>query len=318
MKQKNETNMNKLPILVALLVVFMAAEAKPVKSTELDLRIGTYNVWSHLARASKVRKDQAAKERSWDSSKSAVAQQIVDIDCDILGMQEVTAVCRDDLAKLVKKAGGKKYKLWWVNTYPEGHRSVVGNAVFYDKRRFKLSQQKIYYFSPTPEVASKGWDEKRFYRASLVTVVTEKKSGKKFFLFATHGPLKKEANGNAGRLLVEWDSKYNTEALPSIAVGDMNARPDQTFHKAMCAHFDDCALVAKEKVGPIGTFNSSSGSNKNLTLPHRRIDHIYVHSTDNGSFEVEKYEVVTKKYEIGGVMHYPSDHGPVVVDLKLK
>ena len=233
-------------------------------------------------------------------------------------MQEVTSVCRDDLAKLVKKVGGKKYRLWWVNTYPEGHRSVVGNAVFYDKKRFKLSQQKIYYFSPTPEVMSKGWDEKRYYRASLTTVVTEKKSGKRFFLFATHGPLKKVANANAGRLLVEWDKSYNAEALPSIAVGDMNARPEQAFHKAMCAHFEDCALVAKEKVGPIGTFNSASGSDRNLTQPNRRIDHIYIHSTEKGKFEVERYEVVTKKYEIGGVEHYPSDHCPVVVDLKLK
>ncbi len=305
--------MKNLIITLALLIAYGVSEAQ-----ELNIRVGSYNVWSHSARKGKVRKGQAAEQRSWENAKGVVAQQIVDIDCDILGMQEVTSVCRDDLAKLVKKAGGKKYKLWWVNTYPEGHRSVVGNAVFYDKKRFKLSQQKIYYFSPTPEVISKGWDEQRYYRASLTTVVTEKKSGKKFFLFATHGPLKKEANANAGRLLVEWDGKYNTEALPSIVVGDMNARPEQGFHKAMCSHFDDCALTAKEKVGPVGTFNSSSGSDKNLELPYRRIDHIYVHSTDKGKFEVEKYEVVTKKYEVSGAMHYPSDHCPVVVDLKLK
>lgn len=310
--------MKKIFLLLALLSTIVVADANTPKSTDVDLRIGTYNVWSHLARASKIRKGDAVEERSWDSSKKAVAQQIVDINCDILAMQEVTLVCRDDLAKLVKKAGGKRYNLWWVNTYPEGHRSVVGNAVFYDKKRFKLENRKIYYFSPTPEKISKGWDEERFYRSSLVTVVTDKKSGKKFFLFATHGPLKKEANGHAGRLLVEFDKKYNSEGLPSIAMGDMNARPEQAFHQAMCAHFEDCALVATEKVGPIGTFNSASGSDKNLSLPHRRIDHIYIHSTDKGEFEVEKYEVITQKYEIDGTMHYPSDHCPVVVDLKLK
>ena len=305
--------MKRLSTLLAILVLVQAAYAQ-----DIDIRVGSYNVWSHLARASQIRKGNAAEERSWNSSKEAVAKQIVDIDCDILAMQEVTSVCRDDLAKLVKKAGGKRYKLWWVNTYPEGHRSVVGNAVFYDKKRFKFEKQNIYYFSPTPEVQSKGWDEKRYYRASLATVVTDKRSGKRFFLFATHGPLGKEANAHAGELLVEWDKSYNSEALPSIAVGDMNARPEQAFHQAMCAHFEDCALVAKEKVGPIGTFNSASGSDKNLSLPHRRIDHIYVHSTDKGKFEVGKYEVIVKKYNIGGIEHYPSDHCPVVVDLKLK
>ena len=309
--------MNKLPILVALLVVFMAAEAKPVKSTELDLRIGTYNVWSHQARTSRIRKGQSAEERKWETSKKAVAQQIIDLNCDVMGLQEVTPVCLKDLTNLLKKGKGKKYAIWWVNTYPKGQREI-GNAVLYNKKRFTISQQNIYYFSLTPEVASKGWDEKRFYRASLATVVTEKKSGKKFFLFAAHGPLGKEAKGHAGKLLVEFDKKYNTEALPTIALGDMNARPNGPFHQAMCTHYEDCALVAKEKVGTAGTFNSSKGSDKILAQPHRRIDHIYVHSTESGKFDVLKYEVITKKYKIGGVMHYPSDHCPVVVDLKLK
>ncbi len=310
--------MKKIVLLAAAFFAFVAAEAKTSKSTELNLRIGTYNVWSDSAREWQIKKGATTESRNWENSKKAVAKQIVDINCDILAMQEVTSVCRDDLAKLVKKQGGKKYKLWWVNTYPEGHRSVVGNAVFYDKKKFSLSQENIYYFSPTPEVASKGWDEKKHYRASLVTVVTHKKSGKKFFLLATHGPLKKEANGHAGRLLVEFDKKYNTENLPSIALGDMNARPGLAFHQNMCAYFEDCYLATENRVGTPGTFNSSKGSEAILKLPHRRIDQIYVHSTEKGKFEVKKYEVVLDKHVIDGEKRYPSDHNPVVVDLTIK
>lgn len=310
--------MKRIVLLAAALLAFVATEAKTSQSTELNLRIGTYNVWSHSARKWVIKKGATTESRNWENSKKAVAQQIVDINCDILAMQEVTSVCRDDLAQLVKKQGGKKYKLWWENTYPEGHRSVVGNAVFYDKKKFKLSQQSIYYFSPTPEEQSKGWDEKAHYRASLATVVTHKKSGKKFFLLATHGPLKKVANGHAGRLLVEFDKSYNFEKLPSIALGDMNARPGQTFHQHMCAYFEDCYLATDNKVGTVGTFNSSKGTDAPLMQPHRRIDQIYIHSTDKGKFEVEKYEVILDKYTIDGEKRYPSDHNPVVVDLKLK
>ena len=309
--------MKKIVLLAAAFFAFVAAEAKTSESAELNLRIGTYNVWSHSAREGQIKKGTTTESRNWENSKKAVAKQIVDINCDILAMQEVTSVCRDDLAKLVKKQGGKKYKLWWVNTYPEGMR-IIGNAVFYDKKKFSLSQENIYYFSPTPEVASKGWDEKRYYRASLVTVVTHKKSGKKFFLLATHGPLKKVANGHAGRLLVEFDKKYNTENLPSIALGDMNARPGQAFHQNMCAYFEDCYLATENKIGTIGTFNGSKGSEAMLKLPHRRIDQIYVHSTEKGKFEVKKYEVVLDKHVIDGEKHYPSDHNPVVVDLTIK
>ena len=310
--------MKKILLLAAALVAMFAVEAKPKKDAELNLKIGTYNVWSHSARKWQIRKGATTESRNWDNSKKAVAELIVKLDCDILGMQEVTSVCRDDLAKLVKKAGGKKYKLWWVNTYPEGHKNVVGNAVFYDKKKFKLSEQNIYYFSPTPEKMSKGWDEKRHYRASLATVVTHKKTGKQFFLLATHGPLKKVANANAGRLLVEFDKTYNKAGLPSIALGDMNARPNQAFHNAMCAHFEDCFLVAEEKCGTIGTFNSSKGSDRNFTVSNRRIDHIYVHSTDKGQLKVKKYYVNRDKYKIDGQMLYPSDHNPVVVEMTLK
>lgn len=307
-------------LLFAMALVFaFAADAKPKQtSDELNLRIGSYNVWSHSARKWQIRKKATTESRNWDNSKKAVAKLIVKLDCDILGMQEVTDVCRDDLKKLVKKSGGKKYNLWWVNTYPEGHKSVVGNAVFYDKKKFKFSNQNIYYFSPTPEEMSKGWDCKRHYRAALTAEVTHKASGKKFFFIATHGPLKKEANGHAGRLLVEFDKKYNKEGLPTIVVGDMNARPGQTFHNNMLQHYEDCFLVAEKKCGTIGTFNSSAGTDKNFTNPNRRIDQIYVHSTDKGKIEVKEYKVNRDKYKIDGEMRYPSDHNPVYVDLKIK
>lgn len=311
--------MKKITLLLIALLMAFATDAKPKQNqSAIDLRIGSYNVWAHYARAGLIRKGKVVEARSWENSRSAVADLIVKLDCDFIGMQEVSGVCRDDLAKLVKKAGGKKYQLWWVNTYPETHRREVGNAVFYDKRKFTIEDENIYYFSLTPEVMSKGWDEQRYYRAALTAVVTHKKSGKKFFFIATHGPLAKEAKVHAGRLLVEFDKKYNTQGLPTIVVGDMNSRPGDGFHQNMLKHFEDCYLVAEKKCGTIGTFNSGAGTDKNFTLEHRRIDHIYVHSTDKGEIKVKSYEVNRDKYNVGGQMHYPSDHNPVVVDLKLK
>ena len=312
--------MKKLMLLIAALVAVVAVDAKPKKAdAELNIRIGSYNVWSHSAREAQIKKGNAKPSRSWENNKKAVAQLIVDLDCDLIGMQEVTSVCRDDLAKLVKKSGGKKYKLWWVNTYPEGHKSVVGNAVFYDKRKFKLSEQNIYYFSPTPEKMSKGWDCKRHYRAALTTVVTHKKTGKQFFFIATHGPLKKVANANAGRLLVEFDKNYNKENLPTIVVGDMNARPGQAFHKAMCAHYEDSFLVAEKKCGTQGTWNGAGEWVNNFARSFRRIDHIYIHSTDKGKLTAKDYKVNRDKYEMpDGQKHLPSDHNPVVVEMTLK
>ncbi len=309
--------MKKFILLLAAIVSVVVVDAKP-KQKELNLRVGTYNVWAHYARQGLVKKGKALEARSWDNSKEAVAELIVKLDCDLLGMQEVSGVCRDDLAKLVKKAGGKQYKLWWLNTYPEGHRREVGNAIFYNKKNLKLENQAIYYLSPTPEVMSKGWDEKRYYRAALATVVTHKKSGKKFYFIATHGPLAKGAKGPAGDVLVEIDKKYNKEGLPTIVLGDMNSRPGDPFHLNMTKYYEDAFIVAEKKCGTVGTFNSAAGSDKNFKLSHRRIDHIYVHSTDKGAIKVKSYEVNRDKAEINGVKVYPSDHNPVIADITIK
>ena len=310
--------MKKFFLLLAAFAVVVAADAKPKAEKGLDLRVGTYNVWAHYARQGLVKRGKALEARSWDNSKEAVAKLIVKIDCDLIGMQEVSGVCRDDLAKLVKKAGGKQYKLWWVNTYPEGHKREVGNAIFYNKKSLKLENQAIYYLSPTPEVMSKGWDEKRYYRAALTTVVTHKKTGKKFFFVATHGPLAKGAKGPAGDVLVEIDKRYNKEGLPTIVLGDMNSRPGDAFHQNMLKHYEDAFLVAEKKCGTIGTFNSAAGSDKNFTVSDRRIDHIYVHSTDKGEVKVKEYVVNRDKVKIKGVEVYPSDHNPVIANLTIK
>lgn len=315
--------MKKLMLLVAAVLAVVAVNAKPKKAdAELNLRIGSYNVWSHSAREWQIKKGATTETRGWENNKKAVAELIVDLDCDLIGMQEVTDVCRDDLAKLVKKSGGKKYKLWWVNTYPEGHKNVVGNAIFYDKKMFKLGEQSIYYFSLTPEVASKGWDEKRHYRAALTTVVTHKKTGKQFFFIATHGPLGDVACGHAGRLLTEFDQKYNTQGLPTIVVGDMNAwegHQKNSFYENMTKYFEDSYYSAEKKCGTIGTFNSSGEREKNFKISNRRIDHIYVRSTDKGKIAVKDYKVNRDKFKMpDGTSHYPSDHNPVVVQLTIK
>ena len=309
--------MKKIVLLAAAFFAFVAAEAKTSESAELNLRIGTYNVWADSARKGPIKKKRALETRSWENSKQAVAELIVKLDCDIIGLQEVSDVCRDDIKALVKKAGGKRYKMWWENSYPEGMR-IIGNAVLYDKRMFKIEKKAVYFYSPTPEVSSNGWDCTKFYRTALTSVITHKKSGKKFFFIATHCPLKPIAKANAGRLLVEFDKKYNTDKLPTIVVGDMNSHPGDKFHQTMLSYYEDSFHVAEKKCATLGTFNGPGEVEKQLSQLYRRIDHIYIHSTDKGKITVKEYDVNRDKFNCGGRMHYPSDHNPVVVNLTIK
>jgi radical SAM superfamily enzyme len=74
---------------------------------------------------------------------------------------------------------------------------------------------------------------------------------------------------------------------------------------------------AEKSCGDIETFNNSKGLDKHFTKT-RRIDHIYVHSTNKGKITVKEYNVSLDKLDCGGEKHYPSDHNPVYVDLTIK
>ena len=66
--------MKKVMLLIAALVAVVAVDAKPKKAdAELNLRIGSYNVWSHSARKWQIKKGATTETRGWETNKKAVA-----------------------------------------------------------------------------------------------------------------------------------------------------------------------------------------------------------------------------------------------------
>ena len=293
--------MRRLLTLIVLAALALSASAKPKASDkEINLRIGTYNVWSHSARKYVIKKNPEIQPRNWDASKQAVAELIVKIDCDLLGMHEVTSVCRDDLAELVKKAGGKKYALWWENTYPEGHRSVVGNAIFYNKKTVELLEWGTYWLSETPDVPSKGWDA-RCKRTATWARLKIKGSGKEFFYVNTHLDHRgKVAQQKGLELIVKRIAEMNPDGLPMILTGDFNVKPDSP----VLVDLDTKMLSARntgEKTDARATFN---GWGQSAWV----IDYIYY----SGFSACPEYETIVRQYK--GVP-YISDHYPIVARL---
>ena len=310
--------MKRVLLLCFTLVVALSGVAAPKGDKSIKMRVGTYNLWSDGARQWKINRNEAPATRTWELSKEAVADVVVKVGCDLMAFQEVTSVCRDDMRELIAKSGAKHYKIWWMNSYPDGHKTVVGNSLLYNSQLFKLSNKRIFYISPTPTVVSTGWGEHRHYRTALAATVLHKPTGRRFFLVCTHGPLNREASSHYADVLIQIDKEFNPEKLPTIVMGDMNAWPGQPFLDTMKTQYKDCYDEAAVRGSEIGTYASSKELETHFAAPRRRIDHIYFHSTDKGSFEVHSYKVNRDKYPIGGKMHYPSDHNPVYVDMTLK
>ena len=68
--------MKKIFTFVMVVAIAISASAASKANQELKLRVGTYNVWSHSARAWQIKKGATTESRNWDNSKKAVAELI--------------------------------------------------------------------------------------------------------------------------------------------------------------------------------------------------------------------------------------------------
>ncbi|MBO4935263.1 MAG: endonuclease/exonuclease/phosphatase family protein [Alistipes sp.] len=312
--------MKKLLLILAIAAIAFTAEAKPRQEDKraTELNVATYNVWGNRQRHSLVnREKKAPSERLWENSRDAVAQLIVDADWDIFGVQEGGNLVREELPKLVKEKGGK-YKWWFQRPDPsisdKEDTKNLANGMVWRSDRFKVSNKKVYWLSPTPDTPSKAWEEKiRHWRFVMSATVKDKKSGLEFIFMVTHCPLMKSVNEKCAKLIVEREKIMNPKDKVVIFVGDMNSRLNSPYTQIIRTHFTDTRDIAKEKSAISGTMN---GAEVRETPKDYTIDYVYIRGSEL-DYEVSSHKVYTDRYMIGKKLLFPSDHCPVGAKIKL-
>lgn len=312
--------MRKLLLLVAIAILALTANAKPRQEERrsIELNVATYNVWGNRQRNSLVNKEKKSpKERLWENSRDAVAQLIVDADWDIFGVQEGGNLVREELPKLVKEKGGK-YKWWFQRPDPsisdKEDTKNLANGMVWRSDRFKVSNKKVYWLSPTPDTPSKAWEEKiRHWRFVMSATVKDKKTGLEFIFMVTHCPLMKSVNEKCAKLIIEREKKMNPDNKVVIFVGDMNSRLNSPYTQIIRTHFTDTRSVAKVKSEISGTMN---GAEVRSTPKDYTIDYVYIRGNEL-DYEILSHKVYTDRYMIGEKLLFPSDHCPVGAKIKL-
>lgn len=312
--------MRKLLLLVAIATLALTANAKPRQEEKrsIELNVATYNVWGNRQRNSLVNKEKKSpKERLWENSRDAVAQLIVDADWDIFGVQEGGNLVREELPKLVKEKGGK-YKWWFQRPDPsisdKEDTKNLANGMVWRSDRFKVTNKKVYWLSPTPDTPSKAWEEKiRHWRFVMSATVKDKKTGLEFIFMVTHCPLMKSVNEKCAKLIIEREKKMNPDNKVVIFVGDMNSRLNSPYTQIIRTHFTDTRSVAKVKSEISGTMN---GAEVRSTPKDYTIDYVYIRGNEL-DYEILSHKVYTDRYMIGEKLLFPSDHCPVGAKIKL-
>lgn len=252
---------------------------------------------------------------SWKVRKDKVASVIRFHHTDIVGLQEVL---KDQLEYLDSHLS--EYDFIGVGR-DDGEDAGEFVPIFYRKDRITLEDWGAFWLSETPEVkGSMGWD------AACVRVTTwgkfkDRRTNQIFFFFNTHfDHMGQVAMEKSAYLLLEKVEEIAAD-LPAIIVGDFNNTPDSKAYRILTnSHgnaLKDSKLVSKN--GHYGCEFSFHGFDAlellkrvqrgSIDSVSQLIDFIFI----KNEIDVINHAILADNWD--GV--FPSDHMPVVADLKV-
>jgi endonuclease/exonuclease/phosphatase family metal-dependent hydrolase len=234
---------------------------------------------------------------AWDRRRDAVFDRLRTLSPDVVGLQESTGRQQRDVERALD------YQWNGVADRPgSGKHNPIGVGA-----RFGSRDARTEWLSPTPDAESVGWDAaypRVLTRVRLEDTVT----GRSLAVYNTHldhrGP---DARRRSARLI-----RNRLASLPvgteAVVLGDFNCRPGSKPYDLLTAadgdpRLRDARTVATGVDGPTTTVTDFE------TLdPNRRLDHVFV----TPGLAVDTYRVDDTTVE----GRYPSDHLPVVADLR--
>jgi endonuclease/exonuclease/phosphatase family metal-dependent hydrolase len=258
-----------------------------------SIKVMTYNIRCGFC-------EDSSSVNNWSKRKYLVAYLIKNHKPDLIGLQEAEMFQVKELIEMLDEYD------WYGVSREDGKEGGESTAILYRKARFSPEQKQTLWLSETPEIVSKGWDA-AFKRTVTITKLTDILTSRELYYFNTHlDHIGEAARTESSIMIVKEISKYSNE-YPIILSGDFNYRSSSDGYKIITNKIFDTKLISKtESDGGNITFN---GFGKDIK-PDNKIDFIFV----NDKVEILNHIVDTTTFN--GL--YPSDHYPVITEIKLK
>lgn len=241
-------------------------------------------------------------ENTWSKRKAFLSDQIAYNEPDIFGIQE-------GLYHQVQYLDSVFVDYAYLGVgRDDGKAKGEFSALFYNKQKLKVIKEGTFWLSETPDQISVGWDA-AMERICTYGLFENKTNKARFWVFNTHfDHIGDVARVKSAILILEKIAEFNTNNLPVIVMGDFNLTPETEPIQLLSEVLNDSKQASLAKpFGPSGTFNAFEFSKPVLD----RIDYIF---TSKNQVEVLKYAVLSDSKDC----KYPSDHLPVIVELKLR
>jgi endonuclease/exonuclease/phosphatase family metal-dependent hydrolase len=242
----------------------------------------------------------------WSKRKKLVASMISFHHADIIGLQEALLLQLNDLTELLPGYS-------WVGVgRDDGENKGEFSAILFRSNRFGVIKHSTFWLSDTPDKPSMGWDA-AFPRVVTWVEVKDKEAGKIFFIFNTHyDHIGVTARNNSSKLLKKRIAEI-VDDQSIIVMGDFNTQDSTEAYEILTEQSDNKITLydaqsksQTEHHGSNVTFNGFGTSIE----PGNKIDFIFV----TNDIEVLQHGVIDELVD----GRYPSDHMPVVAEVKIR
>ena len=224
-------------------------------------------------------------------------QKIISIyGADIIGFQEF----RPAWEPYITEYYSDQYDMF--NKYRSSTTDIESSPILWRKDKFDCIKTGYFWLSDTPEVESKGWDEKyNCYRMCAYVILREKSTGMQFTFMNTHFGFGDKGQVDSANLIHCYSQKISD--LPTCIVGDFNMVPDSPGYAAMTKHFTD---VNTATVNDMRTTYHGYHPEK---ISNAHIDFCFINSAITPVTQKIIDEQVDGKF--------PSDHYGLYIEVKL-
>jgi endonuclease/exonuclease/phosphatase family metal-dependent hydrolase len=236
---------------------------------------------------------------AWPLRKEKVAGLLKFHQADIFNVQEALPEQMDDLVSLFPDFDhvgvGRD----------DGVRQGEHMAIFYRKSRFEKIIDGMFWLSQTPDKPGLGWDAVCNRTVTWIKL-KDRITRKSFYVFDTHfdhrGRVAREESAN---LILKSIKEINKENLPLILTGDLNLTKNTVPVQSILKELNDAQ--DKSLTPPYGPAGTSGGFN--VKVMPSKIDFIFI----NDEVTVLRHGVLSDSFGL----FYPSDHLPVLAELKI-
>lgn len=234
--------------------------------------------------------------RNWFYRAKYVIREVNDANPAVVGFQEVTKWQYSFLKKTMPLYDS-------VIDYRDDAFNSEGCPVFYRRDMFEPVDKGSFWLSETPDRMSR-YEGAACYRICSFVVLKEKSSGREFAVFNTHlDHVSDEARIYGIGVVMDKIKAFGS--LPSVIMGDFNAREDSETYKNVTASFADVKYLTKTPDS--GATYHNWGKEPDRTC----IDYFMISET---GFRVNSFRVVRDTFD----GDFASDHFPILTSLTLR